>query len=57
MPSVSWPALSRPTTTCGAEPTKVVDGRTKSGDDTGAAPVPPVLKLAPVWLATLGIRP
>ena len=31
---MSWPGLSRPSTTCGADGTKVVDGRTKSGHDT-----------------------
>src|SRR5689334_11877213 len=30
---VSWPALCRPTTTCGAETSKVVGGRAKAGHD------------------------
>src|SRR4051794_28094763 len=33
--SASWPASSRPSTTGGAATTKVVDGRDKSGHDTG----------------------
>jgi ATP-dependent helicase/nuclease subunit B len=44
---VSWPGLSRPSTTAGADDGKGVDGRDKPGHDTGAASVPPDLKLAP----------
>src|SRR5690349_16465242 len=33
--TVSWPGLARPSTTCGAETEKDVDGRHKAGHDTG----------------------
>jgi pimeloyl-ACP methyl ester carboxylesterase len=33
-PAVSWPGLARPSTTCGAESTKGVDGSVKPGHDT-----------------------
>src|SRR5690349_13879931 len=37
--SASWPGLARPSTTCGAEYGKVMDGRHKAGHDmVGAIP-------------------
>ncbi len=45
---VSWPGLARPPTTCGAEPTKVVDGRTASGHETTATAAAGAAKLAPM---------
>jgi hypothetical protein len=47
-PPVSWPDLVRPSTTCGADGTKVVDGRAKPGHDTEAISAPSALILAPM---------
>nr|WP_294501420.1 error-prone DNA polymerase [uncultured Rhodopila sp.] len=45
---VSWPGLSRPSTTYGAGRGKVVDGRTKSGHDTTTTAAAGPAKLAPI---------
>ncbi len=44
---VSWPGLSRPSTTLLTQTPQVVDGLTKSGHDTGATPGLPAVALAP----------
>src|SRR5689334_877752 len=48
----SWPALCRPSTTCGAETGKDVDGRAKPGHDTVGTTVSRSVMLAP-----MGTRP
>jgi hypothetical protein len=61
-PLVSWPGLSRPSTTCGADGTKVIDGRTRSGHSTmesaalpmGRPPSPGLLYRA--WGCTQSFR-
>jgi hypothetical protein len=51
---VSWPGLSRPSTTLAVSAPQVVDGRTKSGHDTGRRPCRESPVLAPMPGAPIG---